>query len=418
MKTIVKSFFFLIVCAQWTFANNGSAYSRYGAGEPSLFSTSRAAALGGAGTALSADGYVNLINPASLGTVTRTLFNGAYQYRGYRANDGTNSSYLNAGGFLSAAMAFPVYRPYGIVFAFGLSPVSTIGYHFDLIESSSIGTIEQIFDGRGGLTAANLALSYSPMTDLFLGATADYTFGTITQEQTLSYPNTTYFASDIVRTMSPHGFTFRFGALHTGIDKALGLSTTKHLSLGLTLSTGGSLTTEAEELRRSTYSTQVALDSTIARPNGTMDLPFGATFGLAYQNSGKLYTAEVQMQQWGDFKELGVHPAELQNSLRAGAGIEWLPTRDYTTESYWAQVSLRLGAYAQQTQVRVHGTSINEYFGTAGIGLPLGNDARLNLGLEYGVRGTTSSSLIKDNIIRFTLSISAGDTWFIQPEVE
>jgi hypothetical protein len=412
MKTFFKSILLLAVCAQWTFANNGSPYSRYGVGEPSLHSSSRAAALGSTGTALSADGYINFDNPASLGTVTRTLFNAAYQYRGYEATDGTNSSYLNAGGFLGAAMAFPIYKPYGIVFGFGLSPVSTVGYYFNLKDPSSLGDISQSFDGRGGLSAIEMSLSVSPMQDVFLGATADYNFGSIKSEQTLTYPNTTYYASDILSTTSLQGFTFKLGLLHTGLDKALGISKTKHLSLGLALSTGGSLSASQELLmHRSTA------DTTVIEPDGKVKIPWGVSGGLAYQNSGLLYTADVHMQQWSDFKSYGVRSAELQNSMRAGAGIEWMPSTEFNA-TYWKLAAYRLGAYANKTNVYLNGTSINEYFATAGLGLPLGNEARLNLGLEYGVRGTTSSSLVKNNIIRFTLSISAGDIWFIQPEVE
>jgi hypothetical protein len=412
MKTIFKSLLLLAVCTQLTFANNGSPYSRYGIGEVSVFSTSRAAALGGAGTALSADGYVNLDNPASLGTITRTLFNGAYQYRGYQASDGTNSSYLNAGGFLGVSMAFPVYKPYGIVFGIGLAPVTSVGYHFNLQDTYGSETIAQSFDGKGALSALQMGLSYSPGTDMFLGVTADYRFGTITNEQTLTYPNTTYYASDVIHTMTMSGFGFRLGLLHTGVDKALGLSSTKHLSLGLSVSLGSSVSTTEEMLQHRSTS-----DTTFKEPDGTLTLPLGANVGIAYQSKGMLYTGALQMQQWGDFKASGVHPLELQNSMRLGGGVEWLPGKEFV-ESYWQQVSYRLGAYASQTDVIVNKTSINEYFATAGIGLPLGNDARVNLGLEYGVRGTTSASLVKNNIIRFTLSISAGDIWFIPSEIE
>ncbi|MGE5314117.1 MAG: hypothetical protein ACM3Q4_05445 [Acidobacteriota bacterium] len=413
MKNFLKSLLLIAVCLQAASASNGSAYSRYGVGEPSVFSTSRAAALGATGLALAAEGYINQDNPATLGTVTRTLFNGGYQYRGYGATDGTTSSYLNSGGFLNASFAFPVYKPYGIVFALGFSPVTNVGYYFNLKETHPrAGTIEQSFDGRGGLSALRMSLSYAPAADLYFGMTADYAFGTIRAEQALNYPNSTFFASQVTRTSSIHGFTFRGGALYTGIDRALGLSTTKHLSLGLTVLAGGSLSTNEEDLIHLS-----TVDTTVLRPDGTVKIPVGAGFGLAYQNAGKVYTADVQMQQWGDFTRSGVHPSELQNSLRAGAGIEWMPSRDFTA-SYWQQTAYRLGAYAQKTNVYLNGASINEYFATAGIGLPLGNDARVNLGLEYGIRGTTSSSLIKNNIIRFTLSISAGDVWFIQSEVE
>jgi len=412
MKNFVRTIILVVFSAVVVSANNGSQYSRFGIGEPSLTTSVRALSLGSTGTALNAEGYIDQNNPATLGTIARTLINGSYQYRGYQATDGTASSYLNAGGFLGASMAFPVYKPYGIVFAFGLAPVTSVGYYFNMSDTYNGQTVSQTFDGRGGLTAIQLSLSYSPKTDIYFGTTMHYMFGTIRDQHTLTYASAAFTSSDDLKTTSAHGFAFRFGALHTGLDKALGLSATKHVSLGLTLYTGGSLTTNEELLR--TLSTA---DTTIAMPDRSIDIPLGFSVGLAYQNNGMVYTTDVSMQQWSDFKMFGAHPAEQQNSMRAGVGVEWLPGKEYI-ESYWQQVAYRLGAYAHQTNVKLNGTSINEYFATAGIGLPLGNDGRLNIGLEYGIRGTTSASLVRNNILRLTLSVSAGDIWFIQPEVE
>jgi hypothetical protein len=159
------------------------------------------------------------------------------------------------------------------------------------------------------------------------------------------------------------------------------------------------------------------VDTTIAIADNKVELPLGFSAGLAYQNNGMVYTGDVSVQQWSDFKLLGVHPEEMQNGMRAGFGIEWLPGKEFV-ETYAQQIGYRLGGYARQTNVKLNGTSINEYFATAGIGLPLGNEARLNIGLEYGVRGTTSALLVKNNILRLTLSISAGDIWFLPSEIE
>jgi hypothetical protein len=412
MKNIFSTICLLCLCAQGLLANNGSPYSRFGIGELTLTSSVRSLSLGSTGTALTSEGYIDLNNPATLGTITRTLFNGSYQYRGYESRDNSTSSYLNAGGYLGGALAFPVYKPYGIVFAFGLAPVSRANYYFKVSDPYGNTTINQTFNGSGGLTALQFSLSYSPLTDLSLGMTMDYMFGTIKSEQTLSYADATYYASDLLSTATHNGLAFHFGALQQGLDKILGLSTTKHVTLGVTLFTGGSLATTQDELRHLS-----SKDTTITTPDGTTKLPLGFSAGLSYLKNNVVYTGDVNVQQWSDFKALGVHPAEIQNSMRAGVGIEWLPGKEFI-ESYWHQVAYRIGGYARQTYVKVDGTSINEYFATAGLGLPLGNEARLNIGLEYGISGTLSSALVKSNLIRLTHSISAGDLWFQPSEIE
>ncbi len=55
-------------------------------------------------------------------------------------------------------------------------------------------------------------------------------------------------------------------------------------------------------------------------------------------------------------------------------------------------------------------------FATAGLGLPIGPDSRLNLGLQAGVNGTTQNNLQNDTIVRLTASISASELWFIRTE--
>lgn len=412
MKNIF-SFIVLFLCSvQGMSAANGSVYSRYGFGEISMTSSVRALSLGSTGTALPSEGYIDQNNPATLGSITRTLINGSYQYRRYDANDGTATSILNAGGFLSVALAFPIYKPYGIALAMGLSPASSVAYNFDITDTYSSGSINQALNGRGGLTALQMSLSCAPMADLALGATMNYLFGSIKDEHTLTYPDASFYASDLTTTTELHGFAFHIGALQSGLDKLLGLSDSKHLSLGATLYTGGTLSSSASQISKLSTA-----DTTITIGNQNVEIPFGISAGVAYEKNGIIYTGDVNLQQWSGIAMYHLLPNETQNSMRAGFGIEIKPGKEFI-ETYWGQVAYRLGGYARQTNLRLNGQSINEYFATAGIGLPLGNDARLNIGLEYGIRGTTSSLLVKDNILRLTLSISAGDIWFLQSEIE
>ncbi len=107
--------------------------------------------------------------------------------------------------------------------------------------------------------------------------------------------------------------------------------------------------------------------------------------------------------------------------MRYTVGAEFLPTRTLA-EPYYRQVIYRAGGYINQSYLRLNGTTINEYFVTGGIGVPIfftpGSEARMNVGLEYGVRGSASNGLERDSIIRMTFSLSGSDTWFNPPEVQ
>jgi hypothetical protein len=72
--------------------------------------------------------------------------------------------------------------------------------------------------------------------------------------------------------------------------------------------------------------------------------------------------------------------------------------------------------------LNVKGEAINEYFVTGGVGFPIfftpTSEARINVSLEYGIRGTTANALQKDSLTRLTISLNGSDTWFIPPEIE
>jgi len=43
-----------------------------------------------------------------------------------------------------------------------------------------------------------------------------------------------------------------------------------------------------------------------------------------------------------------------------------------------------------------------------------GDFSNLNLGLEYGQRGTTNSGLIQENFFKLSIGLSLNDQWFVK----
>ncbi|HTR81684.1 MAG TPA: hypothetical protein VMM58_08640, partial [Bacteroidota bacterium] len=155
---------------------------------------------------------------------------------------------------------------------------------------------------------------------------------------------------------------------------------------------------------------------------GSSTIPLGYALGLQYQPSERtILTGDAQFQQWGDYKYLGVHPSEIRNSTRFGVGAEFLPEATFG-DAYFHQVTYRVGAYTLSSYLALNGQTIDEHFITGGIGIPIffspGSEARLNITLEYGIQGTTSSGLERNNITRLTISINGSDTWFIPTEID
>ena len=416
--SMVIQFFSVLLLSSQLVAANGSIYSRFGVGDIATFISSRSAAMGGTGIALLTDGYINRANPAALGRISRTQYSADFQYQGFAMNDGTASSFLSSGNFQGAMLAFPLYSEYNIAFAFGITPFSHSAYDVRDEKIQAGQNIIQIFDGVGGLSSAQFGFSFSPRQDLFLGLTTQYLFGKFNDRQRLKFvDNIEYFVSDVERDVSMDGFAFTFGGVYAGIDKALGFSALKNLNVAATVFSGASLNSKEEKIQNY-FSSQ----ETTGVRSGAAKIPLGVAFGAAYLLQEKLIlTSDLQFQNWDAYKYFGAHPREIRNSTRFGIGAELLPTL-IPGESYYRQMTYRVGAYVNSSYLKVNGQGINEYFATGGVGLPIflspNSEARMNVSLEYGIRGTTAKGLQKDSITRLTVSLSGSDTWFIPPEIE
>jgi len=52
---------------------------------------------------------------------------------------------------------------------------------------------------------------------------------------------------------------------------------------------------------------------------------------------------------------------------------------------------------------------------TFGLGLPItGSLSNVNLGFEFGKKGTTSNSLVQENYFNINIGVSLNDKWFVR----
>ena len=80
---------------------------------------------------------------------------------------------------------------------------------------------------------------------------------------------------------------------------------------------------------------------------------------------------------------------------------------------YFQKVIYRGGLKYTKTGTVIKSEEINEKAVTFGMGLPiLGSLSNVNIGLEYGQRGTTSKGLVQENYFSLAVSFSLNDKWF------
>jgi hypothetical protein len=83
--------------------------------------------------------------------------------------------------------------------------------------------------------------------------------------------------------------------------------------------------------------------------------------------------------------------------------------------SYAKRITYRGGFVYEKTGLIVNSTSINDVGMTLGLGLPItGSLSNLNLGLEFGKKGTTSNNLVQENYLILNVGFSLNDKWFVK----
>jgi hypothetical protein len=392
-----------------TAGSGGSFYSIFGLGDIRHAAGVRSNGMGFTGVGLSTTTNINGNSPASWSRIDRTRLEAGFLYEGFRSSDGSRSIFLANSDFNGALIAIPISPASGVVFVGGFIPYSNIDYElYTSGEQQGISyTIRHL--GTGGLTKAQAGFSYAPAGDLSLGASLDYFFGASNHERLFTPRSSSFTGGTTLESSTINGIGGTFGVMLSslgGLSESLG-----GLSVGVVVTAQSRLNTEEQ----TTYESSSLRDSS-AIVFGKVTLPFSLGVGVAYQAGERVVlAADYFAQQWGSARFNGLVPGNLRNSVRIGIGGERLPSRE-RGDSWLERSAYRAGAYYHATYFRINGEPINEWGFTAGFGVPLTGESRLNTAFELGFRGTTKNNLIKDTIFRISVSLNVSELWFVRYE--
>jgi hypothetical protein len=261
------------------------------------------------------------------------------------------------------------------------------------------------YTGTGGISKGQLGLSYSPSRSVSLGACMNYLFGTVQRATIMTPRASAYNPGTQNEENTMNGPTFTVAVL---LDSLEGLSgALRPFSFSVVATTRGTLTST----HRYTY-TYIDQQDTTSEDTNIMTIPASFGFGIGYHPTDRwLMAVDYTTQAWSTMEYRGVTPDGIRNSWMVGVGIERLPAREAGVPLL-DRLAYRLGFMYEATYYNLGGNGINAWAVTGGLGLPVSTDARLNMALEYGTRGTISNGLIKDRILRFSASLSISEQWF------
>ncbi len=410
LKKIVVTVFVCVIGAT-TFAQEGttSPYSFYGIGSLKFKGTAENRMMGGM-SVYSDSIHLNMQNPAGLARLQLTNFaiGASHKYSKQKSNEGEAQASTTSLDYI--AIGIPMGK-FGA--SFGLIPYTSVGYNL----TSEGELFNTLYTGDGGLNRAFLSLAYAITDDLSVGVETNYNFGEINNTALITSANDEFEYATRERNESDL----------SGLNYTLGLAYQKLLNKNLQIM--GSLTyTPATNLSSQNFreiasvfvspttgATGILFREEVAVGDTDFDFPSQVTVGGGIGAPKNWFIGlEFTNQKTSNFtnRTFIIDNVTFKDASKMKLGGFYIPNYNGIGK-YWQRVVYRAGMRFEGTGLVVNGENINEFGTSFGVGLPAGKlFTNINVGVEFGSRGTTKSGLIKENFFNTFLSLSLNDRWF------
>ncbi len=386
-----------------------SPYSFYGIGEVRFRGTVENRLMGG--VSIFPDSlHVNILNPATYASLKMTTYTAGGTSTYTKLNSSQKNEKAQRSTLDYMAVGIPL-RNAG--FGFGLIPYSSVGYR---IRNEDSDGIVKRYEGTGGVNKVFLGFGYKLTSNFSIGLDANYNFGRIETRNIQKIPEV-QFGTQELNTSDLSGFNMNISAIY-------------QRKLNQKLNVFGSLIYTPESKLQSKNSRIISsvlysdffdpqdVDQLDAVKNSyTISLPSKITFGLGIgQNKKWMVGSEVTFQQNSRFgnRTDDISNVIYRDAVKYSLGGYFIPDAS-AFSNYLKKITYRGGFRYENTGMTINNQDLRDYALSAGFGLPLGGAfSNVNIGVEYGKRGTAKAGLVEENYTNFLLSLSLNDRWFIK----
>jgi len=405
IKKIIVSACLLISFVSFAQQGTASPYSFFGIGDVRFKGTLENRSM--AGVAVEQDSiHLNIENPSSYASLGQTTFTvgGTFASSVLKTSDKSEKAQRSTFDYL--AVGIPMGK-FGA--AFGLIPVTSVGYKIQNDLTDVEGATSSQLQGKGGVNKVFFGAGYKIKKNWTIGADAQYNFGKIT---TTSLELVTGVQSSTTETNTSElsGVSFNIGTMYqTKIDKKLSLFTSLSYTFASTLA--------SHNTRVISVSTDP--DPYVVPPTDTdLKLPNKITFGAGIGQARKwLVGTSMSFQGNGELANYynSADNVSYEKYQKFAVGGYYIPNYASFT-SQLSRITYRAGLKYEKIGLIINNESIKDVGMNLGAGIPLGNGSfsNVNVGLEFGKRGTVSANLVQENYINFSLSFSFNDRWFVK----
>jgi len=386
-----------------------SPYSRFGLGDLQGNVFPAYNALGGGVTALSSSNSVNPSNPASYTSFKANsfLFSTGGLHKTTSIQNSTDKQVANNSAFSHLTIAFPISRKLGA--SIGMLPYSNIGY--TLNARDTVANADMIYSGDGGISKVYFGGAYEPFKGFSVGMNASYLFGGLNRRKNLNFDDESFYDARSNSRINLKGYYYELGLMYKKE-----LANEKDLTFGLTANNNSSIRAKRTNIVETISGVNgIVKDTALSSVEwGDVNLPQYISAGISYRDGKKwLLVADYSMQNWSDYSLLG-ESDDLNNSTRLSGGLQYTPEFNSVTK-YYKRMQYRLGAAYSNTPLMLNDIQLKEMSVSFGFGIPVRKSrTKYDVSLTLGQRGTTDNNLIKEQFLRFGLSVSYDGIWFVK----
>lgn len=430
---ILAAFLFvpLLASAQDTgIAETGSYYSSFGFGAPADAYSSYTLGIGLPGVSVFSPYAASTTNPAHWGLVDFTQGQVTMGYTNFEATDNFSSTRNSLFAFENIQIVLPVLRSkLGVSASF--SPVTTADYArsesgefsptdlFDEIEYASRIT------GTGGINRLELGLGYKLNNNFSLGYAGSMYLMSLKENELIGFSNSQFNRQtagnppiDISNSITGSGFGNRFG-LYTRFSGLF--SDNDRIAFGSTISLPVSIDGDrsVETFRPiNGRSTRVELNEGSPNRSGNINFPLEFNAGLTYHlNPAHNITTEFQYQNWNDavFSYNESQQQYFTDRTKFGMGYQYQPYLREQNRGFFSNFKYSLGATYDDGYLSIEDQDIETLMLHAGLSIPSQRSrSSVDLSFNFGIRGTETDNLVKENIWGFKLSLNLAELMFLQ----
>ncbi len=394
-----------------------SPYSMLGIGDLTSKGFGRNIAMGNVMSSLISPVQLNTENPASYSQISLNsfIFEFGLNSKFYQLRNNTDKFSNVTGSISYIAAGFPITK--WLKTGVGLKPMSSVGYQIKEVEKiNSELSINNNYDGEGGINTLFMDNSFSITKDISLGVKLSYIFGTLDKDKRRVTENVAG-AKSASTTLEYNHSVFDAVGLGFGAHWHKTINPNLSFNLGATYNLKTELEGEhnrtvVSEISKSNgvYVTDTLMNENVSR--GVLELPVSYSVGAsAILNKQWEIAVDYKVEDWTDSKIFGKQQ-DFNKNEQYSLGLEFVP--DINSTKYYEVIKYRAGFSVNNSYLQVQDKRLKEVVASLGFAFPLKRFTVINLSGSYSRRYVPGLDILKEDIFQIHLNFSFRSTWFVK----